>query len=457
MKKHVLLFLLLLLLLPCNGFAETGDSTGFELDKLGEDTVFLVNADDPDHAVLGLAKNEDERRYPASTTKILTCIIALETADLDEPVKVSKRACNLSPKNSKMGLKPGESFPLIDLLYGLMLPSGNDAAIAIAEHLGGSVSGFAELMNKKAAELNMHDSHFTNPSGLHNSDHYTTAHDLAVLTAYALQNERFAQIVSTVVYDAQSTAGRKIELRNVNRLLRDATASDYKPYSCLYEYAIGVKTGDTHLAGRCLVAAARRGNTTYICVLLRGEAAPDGAKRLEKDRYLAQRFYDAIDLFEYAFLNDTVELSISDLKERCLPDTYAIPLDPLKYGATEALYSIDWHEGESLSLPRWQADLFAKDPFPEENLRYAIHSYTAPVGSKAGTVTIESDGTPVFTGDLIVEEYNVPPTPEPSPTPYFPVTELSPTATAQPGTAPSDTPGVFEWFFRLFRCNPTTP
>ena len=455
--KRVFLCLLILLLLPVPGIAETDDSTGFDLSALAEDTVFLVNANDPDHAVLNLARNENERRYPASTTKILTCIVALENAELDEIVTVSKRACNLSPRNSKMGLEPGESFPLIDLLYGLMLPSGNDAAIAIAEHVGGSVSGFAEMMNAKAAALGMHDSHFTNPSGLHNSDHYTTAHDLAVLTAYALENELFAQIVSTVVYDAHSTKGRTIELRTVNRLLRDSTAADYTPYSCLYEYAIGVKTGDTHLAGRCLVAAARRGETTYICVLLRGKAAPDGAKRLEKDRYTAQRFYDAIALFEYAFSNDTVELSVSDLRERCLPDTYAIPLDSVRYGATEALYAIDWHAGETLTLPRWQADVFAADPFPEDAIRYEIVSYTAPVGEKAGSVSILFDETPVFSGDLIVEEYNVPPTPEPTPTPYYPVSVETSVPTPAPSAAPTEPPGFFEWLFGLFRCNPTTP
>ena len=153
MKHTVLCLLLIVLLLPFHGIVETSESTGFDLKSLAEDTVFLVNLEDPTQAILGLERNADKKRYPASTTKIMTCILALEESDPDEIVTVSKRACNLSDRNSKMGLEPGEHYKMIDLLYGLMLPSGNDAAIAIAEHLGGSVNGFADLMNRKAQEF----------------------------------------------------------------------------------------------------------------------------------------------------------------------------------------------------------------------------------------------------------------------------------------------------------------
>lgn len=150
MKRIVLCLLLSVLLLPFSGRAETTDSTEFDLKSLAEDTVFLARLDDPEHAILGLERNADVRRYPASTTKIMTCILALERSEPDEIVTISKRACRLSERNSKMGLKPGEKFTMIDLIYGLMLPSGNDAAIAIAEHIGGSIDGFAALMNQKA-------------------------------------------------------------------------------------------------------------------------------------------------------------------------------------------------------------------------------------------------------------------------------------------------------------------
>lgn len=460
MKRTVLFLLLSLLLIPVCIRAEAADSTEFDLDSLAEDAVFLASIDDPTHAILGIERNADAKRYPASTTKILTCIVALENGEPDEPVTVSKHACNLSEKNSKMGLKPNERYPLLDLLYGLMLPSGNDAAIAIAEHIGGSVSGFADLMNRKAAELGMTHSHFTNPHGLHNDNHYSTARDMALLSAYAMQNETFRTIVSCTEYTAHSADGREIVLHSSNRLLRDATAKTYTPYSALYDYAIGIKTGDTHLAGKCLVAAAQRSDTIYLLVLLRGENAPAGKAGLEKDKYAVQRFYDAIRIFDYAFRNDTVTLTIEDLMKRCLPETYAIELDPHRYGAKAALYRIEWDTEATLTLPRWQAGTFALDPFPEENLQYSIRSYCAQVGTKAGTVSIAFENEIVFTADLIVEEYEYPPTPEPTAEPVYEIIEVTPEPTVVPEPSEAvgtETPVVEDppfSFWSLLRCNP---
>jgi len=466
MKRIVLCLLLSVLLLPFRGTAETNESTGFDLTALAEDTVFLVRLDDPTCAVLGLERNADVKRYPASTTKIMTCILALERCAFDEPVKISKRACNLSERNSKMGLKPGETYPLIDLLYGLMLPSGNDAAIAIAEHIGGSVDGFADLMNEKAKELGMTGTHYMNPHGLHHSEHYTTARDLALLTAYAFENDTFREIVATAEYRAISTDGRELILRNANRLLRDVTANTYKPYSCLYEYAIGVKTGDTHLAGKCLVAAAQKGDTVYLLVLLHGKNAPDNAKGREKDSYAAQRFYDAIQLFDYAFENDTVTLNADDLVRRCLPETYAVSPDPDRTFATEILYRIQWNTTDTLTLPRWQAELFARDPFPEKYVSVSVDSYSAAIGAVAGSAAVTFNGEIVFRGDLIADEYTYPPTPEPTEEPILIISEETPVAspvlqTTSPSSAPEWIPIATEppkengsWFSRLFRCSP---
>ncbi len=469
MKKTILCLLLCVLFFPFSGKAETNVSTDFDIKKLAEDTVFLAEIDDPSTAILGLEKNADKKRYPASTTKIMTCIVALENSKPEELVKVSKKACRLSDKNSKMGLKPDEVYPMIDLLYGLMLPSGNDAAIAIAEHVGGSVDGFAKLMNAKAAELGMNGSHFLNPHGLHNADHYTTARDLSVLTAYALKNEQFAKIVSTKEYTAKSKAGRKIALKNANRLLRDITATGYKPYSCLYPDAIGVKTGDTHLAGKCLVAAARRNGTTYIAVLLHGESAPDGTKGKAKDKFSAQRFLDAIELFEYAFEHDTVTVDVSDLIDRGLPETYAVIPDRSVSLATEALYRIEWNDTNALTLPRWQADAFLEEVFPEDLLHYSIESYNAPVGEIAGTVEIMLRNEVVFKGELIAEEYTYPATPEPIAEPTYLIVDSeetpapTPASTNKPTTVPNPestpyaipTPSpAHSWFWSFFRCSP---
>ncbi len=463
MKRSILCLLLSILLIPAHVHAEPADSTEFDLKSLAEDAVFLANIEDPTNAILGLERNADAKRYPASTTKIMTCIVALEEGDPDELVTVSKRACNLSEKNSKMGLKPNERFSLIDLLYGLMLPSGNDAAIAIAEHIGGSISGFADLMNVKASDLGMTHSHFTNPHGLHNDNHYSTARDMAVLSAYAMQNETFRTIVSSVEYKAHSEDGREITLYSSNRLLRDASAKTYTPYSALYDFAIGIKTGDTHLAGKCLVAAARRNDTTYLLVLLHGENAPAGKEGLEKDQYTVQRFYDAIRLFDYAFRNDTVTLTVEDLIDRCLPETYAVTLDPHQYGAKAALYRIEWDREATLVLPRWQADAFACDPFPEENLQYQIKSFFAPIGTKAGTVSIAFENEIVFTADLIAEEYDYPPTPEPTAVPVYEIIEEIPETSVYPFPLQADdSSGTQEQvivetpfsFWSLFRCNP---
>lgn len=466
MKKLVLCLLLSILLLPVYGTAETSESTGFDLKALAEDTVFLVNLNDPVHAVLGLERNSDVKRYPASTTKIMTCILALELCEFDEPVKISKRACNLSERNSKMGLKPGETFPMIDLIYGLMLPSGNDAAIAIAEHISGSTDGFVKLMNEKAQALGMTGTHYMNPHGLHHSEHYTTARDLALLTAYAFENDSFREIVATAEYRAISTDGREIMLRSANRLLRDITANTYKPYSCLYEYAIGVKTGDTHLAGKCLVAAAQKGDTVYLLVLLHGKNAPDNAKGREKDSYAAQRFYDAIKLFDYVFEQDTMTLNAEDLVRRCLPVTYAVSPDPERTFATEILYNIQWDASDTLTLPRWQAELFARDPFPEEYVSFTIDSYSAPVGTVAGSACVVFNGEVVFRGEVIADEYTYPPTPEATEEPIFIISDELPdntpgAQTELPSAMPEWIPIAtepprqpFSWFYRLFRCSP---
>ncbi len=439
MKKAVLCLLLSILLLPFNGIAEVSDPTGFDLKALAEDSVILVNADDPSHPVLGLERNADTKRYPASTTKIMTCILALECCEPDELVAVSKRATNLSERNSKMGLLPNETYRMIDLLYGLMLPSGNDAAIAIAEHVGGSVKGFADMMNEKAASLGMEHTHYVNPHGLHNADHYTTARDMALLTAYAMENETFQKIVATKERTVKSTDGRKIKLQSSNRLLRDIKVSSYKPYSCVYPYAIGVKTGDTHLAGKCLVAAAKRGDTTYIAVLLHGENAPDNVKGREKDKYAAQRFYDAAALFDYVFEHDTVEIDLGYLKARCLPDTYAFTPDPEETPIREALYRIEWTQEDTLVLPRWQAGELIADPFPEEILHYSELDLNAPIGAKAGTVSVSIDGHTLFTGDLIAEDYTYPPTPAPTAEPTYTISEET-SAPASPSVSPEGTP-----------------
>lgn len=189
----------------------------------------------------------------ASTTKIMTCILAIEKCSLNETVTISKNAASIN--GSTLGITENMQISMSDLLYGLMLLSGNDCAIAIAEHISGSIQNFAELMNNKAKELGLNNTHFVTPHGLDNDNHYTTAYELAILTDYALKNETFKNIVSTKKYTI-SLNGFSRELSNTNELLGNLNG------------VYGVKTGFTFNAGRCLVSSSKRNNMDIIVVVL---------------------------------------------------------------------------------------------------------------------------------------------------------------------------------------------
>lgn len=219
-------------------------------------------------------KGAHEKRRIASITKIMTAVLAIESGKLNEMVKVSKNATRA--EGSSLYLKENEDIKLEDLVYGLMLRSGNDAAVAIAEYIGGSVEGFAFLMNQKADEIGMLHSHFTNPHGLDDSnDHYSTAYDMAILTRYAMMNDTYKLIAGTEVHRAPNpTESWDRVWRNKNRLLTE-----------LYEYSTGGKTGFTKLAKRTLVSTATKDGMDLIAVTLNG---PDD-------------WNDHINMFETAF------------------------------------------------------------------------------------------------------------------------------------------------------------
>lgn len=197
-----------------------------------------------------LASQNAQVRLPmASLTKIMTALTVIRICQLDTKVKITAESVGV--EGSSMYLKEGQVLTVRDLLYGLMLVSGNDAATALALHASGSIDKFADEMNKTAASLGLKNSHFLNPSGLYEEGHYTTALDLASLTCAALQNETFAQIVRTKTYVVENQT-----LVNHNRLLREL------------EGCIGVKTGYTKVCGRCLVSAVERDGVQLICVTL---------------------------------------------------------------------------------------------------------------------------------------------------------------------------------------------
>jgi D-alanyl-D-alanine carboxypeptidase len=213
--------------------------------------------------------NGDKAMKIASLTKIMTAIVAIENGRLDDTVTVSKNAAG--KEGSSLYLRLGEKIKLENLLYGLMLRSGNDAATAIAEHVGGSLEGFVYLMNRKAEELGLTHTHFANPHGLDHEQHYSSANDLAVLTAYALHNDTFKTIVRTKYRKAPNpNESWDYEWKNKNRMLT------------MYEGADGVKTGYTKQALRCLVSSATRGGQQLVAVTLNdGDDWQDHRKLLD--------------------------------------------------------------------------------------------------------------------------------------------------------------------------------
>lgn len=208
------------------------------------------------------AKGEEERLYPASTTKIMTLLLALEHGKLDEVVTLPASTSKVPKDSSLVPVYPGEKMPLRDLLYGLMLRSGNDAANAIAEICGGSIPAFVEMMNQKAASLGMKDTHFTNPHGYHDKDHYTTARDLATLGLYAMANPSLVEISSAREYTLQATSKRgPLLIRDHTELLDPLSPAYYPP-------AYGIKSGYHSQAGFCYVGAASHGETRLLAVIL---------------------------------------------------------------------------------------------------------------------------------------------------------------------------------------------
>lgn len=208
---------------------------------------------DPSSGRIVHSKNERAKLQMASTTKIMTTVLTLESGDIDEPFTVDSEAIKV--EGSSMGLCEGDTVTKRTLCYGMLLPSGNDAANASAVAVAGDIGKFVDLMNKKAADLGLSSTHFVTPSGLDDftSEHYSTAEDMAKLTAYALKNEIFREICSTPSISLD-LGGRSVTLYNTNKLLS----------SCDGVY--GVKTGFTDKAGRCLVTACRRNGIDLICV-----------------------------------------------------------------------------------------------------------------------------------------------------------------------------------------------
>ena len=223
-----------------------------------------------------------ERRYPASTTKILTLMVAMESGGLEDIVTIPQEAADVPADSSLVPVTPGEQMRKLDLLYGLMIRSGNDAANAVAVLEAGSVEAFVERMNEKAAQIGMGDSHFANPHGYHDEEHYTTAYDLALLARAGMSDPDFCRVVTCLSYTLPATSKRDaLTIRNEYEIF-DPASEFYLPY------AAGIKSGYTSRAGFCYVGAAQQDGRSLIAVVLGAPSRNRAWRDLQK-------------LFEYGF------------------------------------------------------------------------------------------------------------------------------------------------------------
>lgn len=266
------------------------------------------------------AKAAHERRPMASTTKVMTAIVVLEHCALSDIVTVTKDA--YGTEGSSIYLELGEQMSVEDLLYGLMLASGNDAAVALAVHVAGSVEGFAELMNAKAREIGALNTNFVTPNGLPNDEHYTTAYDLALISAYALKNPAFQTVVGTT-YHRTASGSMQRTFKNKNKLLWQ------------YEGGIGLKTGYTKAAGRCLAFAAQRDGMQLVGVVLNCSDMFNDAMRILDygfDNYEMAKAVGAGDVIARA----RVAAGVKNVLELVAPEDIIVPVEK---GAGVALQS----------------------------------------------------------------------------------------------------------------------
>ena len=247
---------------------------------IGAQSAILMDANT---GVILYAKNIDEKLYPASTTKIMTCLLAAENCKLDEMIKFSHNAVfSIELGSSNIGIDEGQSMPLEECLYGILVASANEVANAVAEHVAGSTDEFALMMNQKAAELGCENTHFTNAHGLFDENHYTSAYDLALIARAFFQNELLTKIGNTPSHHFQATATQPDDFieRNKHRLITGEIA---------YEGIKGGKTGYTDEARQTLVTCAEQNGMKLICVVMKEETP--------------EQFYDTVKLFSYGFTN----------------------------------------------------------------------------------------------------------------------------------------------------------
>ncbi|MFR2571553.1 MAG: D-alanyl-D-alanine carboxypeptidase family protein [Clostridia bacterium] len=319
-----------------------------------------------------LGKNHNQRKKMASTTKIMTSLVVIENCNLSDTVEISKKAG--STGGSRLGIKTGDKITVNDLLYGLMLCSGNDAAVALAEHVAGSINNFSELMNNKALELGLTNTHFITPHGLDADEHYTTAYELAILSNYALKNETFAKIVGTKEYTITINNNVKT-IRNTNELLGNLNG------------VYGIKTGFTNGANRCLVTACKRGDMDIICVVL----GADTKKFRSTDSIKLMEY--AFSHFEYVDINNIINTYFENWKKEHL-DTFSV------YKGLYDYISLTYNPPTYSNIP------IKNDMLDKFNIIINCNTnLNAPIskGTIIGNITLLSGETTIYSSNISVD------------------------------------------------------
>ncbi len=315
-------------------------------------------------------KNEYNKVKMASTTKIMTATIIIENCDLNKTITISKKAA--STGGSRVGLKSGDKITIRDLLYGLLLCSGNDAAIALAETAAGNVQEFSNMMNNKAKELGLNNSHFESPHGLDSDNHYTTAYELALLADYALQNSTFRNIVGTKNYTI-TINGYPKNITNTNELLG------------ILNGVYGVKTGFTNGANRCLVTACKRNNMDIICVVLgcdtKNFRTQDSIKLIDY----------TFDNFEYFDIENFINTQFDNYKKN---NINSFEINKGISNNLEIICSID--DSSFIPIRKDEKNSLKVDFWIEKNLVAPVN-----INSKVGAFKVYSDNRTILEGDIL--------------------------------------------------------
>lgn len=347
--------------------AGSQDEKGTTSPEVLSDSAILINSDTG--AVL-FEKDADKKMYPASTTKIMTAYLALNRLDLSAQFTASKEAVSIASDSSKMGIVEGETLTAEELLRVLLIQSANDAANVLAEAVSGSIGEFVNLMNQTASELGMNNTHYANPHGYHDDNHYTTARDMSIIAQKAMENPVFAEIVSTTSTTIQPTnkCDKARTFTSKNALIN--TRINAKNF---YQYANGIKTGYTDNAGQCLVGSAQKSGMNVVTVVFHAPVSdPDRA------------FIDTKNMFEYAFSKYRIQtvLTADELASTC---------------------NVKWASGKSHLVLKTNQDvktLLPRENYNAELLTNEIKIYddiAAPIkeGAELGEITYFYDGQEV--------------------------------------------------------------